>query len=100
MHCLSYFSQSNCSRIPPQASSVFNLLQEAQFLSASLEALGSYQFGNLRKLILRQSTMPDTKFKIQIPVLDILIFVGTSWLPILKLDCPLMSHLELEGGSF
>ena len=96
MHCLSYFSQSYHPLILPQASSVTNLLQEAQFDSSTLDALGSYQFGNLRKLVLRCCSMPDTIIKI--PVLDTLIFKDWSWLPILKLDCPLVSHLELEGG--
>jgi len=98
MQCLSYFSQSCRSLILPQASSIFNLLQEAQFQSATVEALGTYQFGNLRKLVIRQCTMPDTIIKI--PILDTLIFENWSWLPILKLDCPLVSHLELEGGCW
>jgi len=100
MHCLSYFSQSKHPVTLPQASSVSNLLQEAQFHSATLTALGTYQFGNLRKLVLRQCTMPDTTIKIQIPVLDTLIFEGRSWLPILMLDSPMVSHLELEGGHY
>jgi hypothetical protein len=84
----------------PQASNVFNLLQEAQFLSVNVRVLDTHEFGKLRKLVLRNCVIPATiqPGAIKVPVLDTLIFEGSSWLPILVFDCPSVSHLELEGG--
>jgi hypothetical protein len=101
MRCLSYFSQSNHFLTLPQVSSVFSLLQEAQFLSVTVRTLDTYEFGKLKKLVLRNCIIPATiqPGAIKVPVLDTLIFEGSSWLPILMFDCPSVSHLELEGGG-
>jgi hypothetical protein len=100
MRRLSYFSQTSFLLTLPQASSVFNMLQEAQFLLVTVRVLDTHEFGKLRKLVLRNCGIPATiqPGAIKVPVLDTLIFEGRTWLPILVFDCPSVSHLELEGG--
>ena len=99
MRCLSYFSQTNDYLALPQASSATELVQEAQFIGLTFLDVGTRQFTNLRKLVLRNCKIPLQPGAIKAPVLDTLIYAGESWLPVLVFDCPLLSHLELEGGA-
>jgi len=99
MRCLSYFSQTNDYLALPQASSATELVQEAQFIGLTFLDVGTRQFTNLRKLVLRRCKIPLQPGAIKAPVLDTLIYAGESWLPVLVFDCPLLSHLELEGGA-
>ena len=81
----------------PELSSISSLLQEAHFTNASLR-LGTQQLGNLRKLVLRYCHLHEQPGAIKLPVLDTLIFENGEWLPILMLDCPSLSRLELVRG--
>jgi hypothetical protein len=100
MRCLSYFSQSTHILTLIQTSCVFDPLQVAQFHAVPVRALDTHEFGKLRELVLHNCVIPTViqPGQIKVPVLDTLIFEGSSWLPILVFDCPSVSHLELEGG--
>ena len=95
MRSLTCFSQADWDFALPE---VLEPLEEAEFFRAMFQSFSTHQFGNLKRLVLHWCAIPLQPRAIKVPILDTLIFGGSSWLPILVFECPSLSRLELEDG--